>query len=399
MEMTSLTYKSLIRQVRDGTVLEQTIDEAVRRILRMKFKLGLFEHPYTDPELQNTEYLKNNHITLARKMARESMVLLKNENGVLPINENIKSIAVVGPYANSYDQLGWWSSLGHQKDVVTVTCGIRNRAKDKFQITDKIDEKTDLVILCVGEESRLFGENNCRSTLKLPHSQESFVDSIVKKGKPVVLIIFNGRPLDLTGVESRANAILIAWHPGIEGGNAVADILFGDYNPSGKLTTSFPRSIGQIPVYYNHRRSGRPQHNKYVDEKAEPLYPFGYGLSYTTFEYSNLKLSSDKIKASQSLEVSATIQNTGTVAGCEVVQLYIQDVSGSTSRPVKELKGFKKILLQPGEKKKVMFELGPTHLSMLDINMKWTVEPGKFYGWVGPDSKRGLVGTFEVVKE
>lgn len=311
MEMTSSTYKSLIEQVQDGKVPEQVINEAVRRILRMKFKLGLFEHPYTDPELRKTEYLKNNHIDLARKMARESMVLLKNENGVLPIKENIKSIAVVGPYVNSYDQLGWWSSLGQQKDVVTVTCGIRNRAKDKFQITDKIDEKTDLVILCVGEESRLFGENNCRSTLKLPHSQESLVDSIIRKGKPVILVVFNGRPLDLTGVESKVKAILIAWHPGIEGGNALADILFGDYNPSGKLTTSFPRSVGQIPVYYNHRRSGRPLNNKYIDESAEPLYPFGYGLSYTTFEYCDLKLSSDKIKQNQSLVVSATIQNTG----------------------------------------------------------------------------------------
>jgi beta-glucosidase len=395
MEMTSTTYWTLSSQVKSGKISEKVIDYAVRRILTTKFRLGLFEHPYTNAEARKKE-LSPEHLDAARQAARESMVLLKNSNSVLPI-KNVKSIAITGPWAKSRDVLGWWNSLGDPNDVITIYDGISKNAPKDVEITDSVNARTDMILLCVGEPSNIIGEDHSRSSLNLPNNQEQLVIDTIKQGKPVALVICNGRPLDLSNVQ-KADAILVAWHGGTQIGNAVADIVFGKYNPSGKLTTSWPRSIGQIPVYYNHRSSGRPNNNKYVDLTAEPLYPFGFGLSFTTFDYSNLKLSDSAVKNFKSITVSADITNTGSMAGNEVVQLYIQDVAASAARPVRELKGFKKVWLEPGEKKTVAFTLTPNELEMLDINMKTVVEPGKFNVWVAPDSTTGLMATFEIIE-
>jgi len=324
------------------------------------------------------------------------MVLLKNANGVLPIKKT-KSIAVVGPWAKSQDVLGWWRSLGDARDVVTIYDGILKNAPKGVEVTDSVNANTNLVLLCVGEANDVIGEDHSRSSLKLPGTQEQQVIDMVKQGKPVALIVCNGRPLDLSDIHEKADAILIAWHGGTQTGNAVADIVFGRYNPSGKLTTSWPRFVGQLPVYYNHRNSGRPRHDGYVDLTAEPLYPFGYGLSFTTFNYSNLRLSALAIKDFKSVIVSADVTNTGLAAGHEVVQLYIQDVAASVTRPIKELRGFQKVWLEAGQKKTVTFTLTPNELAILDVNMRTVVEPGKFNVWVAPDSKTGLMGSFEIL--
>jgi beta-glucosidase len=397
MEMVSPTYWTLEEQVTTGKISGKVIDEAVRRILTIKFRLGLFEHPYINAAMRKKE-LSEEYIETAREAARQCMVLLKNSNSVLPV-KNAESIAVVGPWAKSHDVLGWWKSLGRYSDVVTIYDGISKNAPKDVEVTDSIKANTDLVVLCVGEANDLIGEDHSRSSLKLPGNQEQLVIDTVKHGKPVVLVVCNGRPLDLSNINDKIGAILIAWHGGTQAGNAVADIIFGKYNPSGKLTTSWPRFVGQVPVYYNHRNSGRPRHNRYVDLTAEPLYPFGYGLSFTTFDYSNLKLSASTIKDFKSVVVSTDVTNTGSTAGYEVVQLYIQDVAASVTRPVKELRGFQKVWLEAGQKKTVTFTLTPNELAILDANMKTVVEPGKFNLWIAPDSKTGMMASIEILKE
>lgn len=397
MEMKTPHFKTLKESVERGLISENLLDDAVRRILYVKFKKGLFENPYVDENRIKTDILTDKNRAVARKMARESMVLLKNKKNVLPIATNIKSVALVGPFAEEKEVMGWWQSRGETKDVVTVFEGISANAKN-IRLTKKVTDETDLIVVCVGEKREHFGENNNRSDLKLPDGQEKLISELKEKGKPVIVVIFNGRPLDLSGIVDVADAILIAWHPGTETGNALYDVLFGKFNPSGKLTTSWPNSVGQIPVYYNHRNSGRPKSNKYVDNTSTPLFPFGFGMSYTTFKYDKIQILHQSVTTNGTVEVSVNITNTGKVAGTEIVQLYVRDLVGSTTRPVKELKGFKRVWIEPGETKKVEFELKTNELAVFDKDFTAVVEPGNFNLWIGPNSKEGLKSEFTILE-
>jgi len=348
------------------------------------------------------------------------MVLLKNEGALLPLSEGIGSIAVIGPLAdNATDQLGGWHTLGQPQDAVTAIAGIRDRAgatttvtyaqgstvtePDRSGFPEAVEaaRNSDVAIVIVGEREFETGEAASRASLDLPGVQQDLVEAVYETGTPVVAVIMSGRPLTIPWLAENVPAIIQAWHPGIQGGNALADVLWGDFNPSGKLTVSFPRSVGQIPVYYSHDHTGRPPNetrftSKYLDSPNTPLYPFGYGLSYTTFEYSDLTLSADTIAQGDNLSVSATVTNTGNVAGAEVVQLYIRDLVASVVQPVKELKGFTKIYLEPGEQETVQFTLGPRELEFFNQDKQWVIEPGVFNVWVGWSSDEGLEGSFVV---
>ena len=397
MEMKSLTYKKLTQAIGEGLLSENTINEAVRRVLFVKFKKGLFENPYTDTTRIKTEILTPQNREMARKIARESMVLLKNDDAVLPLTNKVQHISVVGPFAKETNLMGWWRSLGSDDELITAYLGLLNNAPSHITISDKITDKTDIIIACVGEEAELFGENHCRSDIKLPYKQEELLHELNKYNKPVVTIVFNGRPLDLSGVENHTDALLLAWHPGTETGNALADILYGTYNPSGKITTSFPKSVGQIPVYYNQRNSGRPDQSNYEDLNSKPLFPFGFGMSYSTFTYDSLQLSSKILSATDSLMISARITNNSAFEGTEIVQLYSRDLFGSTTRPVKELKGFSKIKLAPYESRQLSFVLKAQDLTVLDNTYKPVIENGKFNVWIAPNSLEGLKGQFEII--
>jgi beta-glucosidase len=348
------------------------------------------------------------------------MVLLKNDNKILPLNKNIKKIAVIGPLANGKkDLLSWWGgnySQGKPEDVVSVLEGLKKSVNGSVEINYaegvkldgfepkgldlipaavKLASESDVVILVVGEEFWMSGEGGSISNINLPEAQEELINAIAKTGKPLVSILLNGRPFDIQNITSKSNAVLEAWQPGTMGGLAVSDILLGNYNPSGKLTVSFPRNTGQIPIYYNYKRTSHDVNesnkdvrwtNKYLDIPITPLFPFGYGLSYTEFAYSNLKLSNTTINPSQTVTVSVEVTNTGKVAGEEVVQLYVGDNVSSVSRPAKELKGFQKIALKQGEKKTVNFTLTPTDFSFYDKDMKWVLEPGTFSIMIGASS-------------
>ncbi|MCP4726787.1 MAG: glycosyl hydrolase [bacterium] len=421
MDMMGDVYqKNIPLLVRDGKISERTLDEAVLRILKLKSDLGLFENPYIDANLENEVILREENIELARESAQKSIVLLKNENNLLPLDKNISSIAVIGPLAdNKDDLLGTWKCQGNNDDVVTVLEGVRNavsstttiRYAQGCEINDNntggfpeaagIARRSDVVIAVVGESAGMSGEAASRSSLDLPGVQKQLLQELYNTGKPVIVILMAGRPLSIPWTADTIPAVLEAWHPGIQGGNAAADVLFGDFNPSGKLTVSFPVNAGQEPVYYNQENTGRPAGrskwtSKYIDIPNEPVYPFGYGLSFTSFEYSNLQLSTDSIMPDGSITVSAEIENTGDLAGEEIVQLYIRDMVASVVRPVKELKGFTKIHLEPGEKKTVEFVLGPEHLGFYNQQMKFVTEPGKFQVWIGWNSAEGLEGNFRV---
>jgi beta-glucosidase len=422
MEMASQCYiDNLPGFVKDGTVSKNVIDTAVRRILRVKFRLGLFDNPYVDPKLQDTDILTPEHRELARQAAKESLVLLKNKNNLLPLNKNIKSIALIGPLAkNKKDLKGTWSGQGKDKDVVTVMQGIKNAVPnctinyakgcditggddEGFAEAVKVAKKSDIVIMAIGESNDLNGECHSRTDINLPGRQKELLREIKKTGKPIVIVLFAGRPLTINWSLNNIPTILLAWHPGTEGGNGIADVLFGDYNPAGKITVTFPRNVGQIPLYYNMKNTGRPIESKddfvskYLDSPNTPLLPFGYGLSYTTFDYKNLKIENEKVSIPGTVKVLADVTNTGSVAGHEVVQLYIRDLVGSVTRPVKELKGFERIYLEPGETKTVTFYLSTCDLKFYDINMEYNVEPGDFKVWVGPNSVEGLEGSFELL--
>jgi beta-glucosidase len=423
MEMTSRAYyDNLPSLVRKGVVSEDVVNTAVRRILRVKYRLGLFDHPYVDPKLQDKVILAPEHREVARQMVRESMVLLKNENKTLPLSTNIKSIALIGPLAdNREDLIGTWALAGKNEDVVTLMEGLKKELGDTCKInyakgcetsgdsTEGFAEAveaakaSDIVIMTVGEGVMHNGEAHSRTNIDLPGVQEKLLKEVKKTGKPMVMVLFAGRPLTINWGLENIPSILLAWHPGIEGGNGITDVLFGRYNPAGKITVTFPRSVGQIPIFYNVKNTGRPSveedrfTSKYIDSPDTPLLPFGYGLSYTTFVYSNLKIENAKVKIPGVVKVSADIANTGDAAGYEVVQLYIRDLVGSTTRPVKELKGFKRIYLKPGETRTVTFDLSTADLRFYDINMEYRVEPGDFNVWVGPNSANGLEGSFELL--
>ena len=422
MDMVGRAYLDNLPQlVKDGKVTMQQIDEAVRRILRIKFQLGLFDNPYTDLKRENEIILSDEHIEAARDVARKSIVLLKNEKNLLPLKKDIKSIAVIGPLADDKQSpLGSWSCEGKVEDVVTplegikakvspqtkVTfvkgCEIRGEKKSGISDAVKIAKNADVAILVVGENANMSGEAASRSSLDLPGVQHELIKAIHEAGTPVVMVLMNGRPLAISWEAENIPAILETWFLGIQTGHAIADVIFGDHNPGGKLPVTFPRSVGQVPNYYYHKNTGRPPTDhkftsKYIDMPVTPLFPFGFGLSYTKFEYSNLKIIPEKINGNQPVKIQVDVKNIGDRAGDEVVQLYICDVVASLSRPVKQLKGFEKITLAAGETKTVEFKISPKKLGFYNQKLKYVVEPGLFKVWVGTNSAEGLEGSFELM--
>jgi len=426
IDMESGIYlKDLPELVRQKKLAQEVVDRSVRHVLRMKFKLGLFDNPYrnSDPLLEESVQLTSEHRSLAREVAAQSFVLLRNENDVLPIRKNLKTIGVIGSLAeNRRDPMGGWAALGKVEDIVTVLEGIKSKVPSQTQVIyargcpiDSIDRsgfgearrvarQADAVILVIGEAAWMSGEAASRTDLGLPGVQEELVREIHNTGKPVAVVLMNGRPLTIPWVYESIPAILETWFPGTEAGNAIADVLFGDVSPGGKLPVTVPRSVGQIPIYYNHKNTGRPASekdrftSKYLDSPVTPQFPFGYGLSYTTFAYSNLTLSKNRMGTSDSLRVSVRVRNEGQRAGDEVVQLYIKDVVASVTPPVKELKGFQRVSLKSGEQKTVTFTLRANQLALYGLDMKRVVEPGVFKVFVGGNSVDVLETEFEVVE-
>jgi beta-glucosidase len=422
MDMCSFSYRTHLAQaLTAGEVSETQVNEAVRRVLQAKFRLGLFENPYADPKREPAVTLTAEHRAAARDVARHGMVLLKNENDLLPIRPGVKSIALIGPLAdNQRDLLGTWAAIGRPEDVVTVLAGIRERAADEatvqyargcdisqanaeaLQQAIEAASQSDLIVAVLGESEDMSGEAHSRSTLDLPAPQRELLQRLQATGKPVVLVIMSGRPLCIPWAAEHIPAILQAWHPGVEGGRAVADILFGDFNPSGRLCVTVPRHVGQVPMYYAHKNTGRPPGenrytSKYVDLPPTPLYPFGYGLGYSRFRYANLKIDPAQAALDGRFAISADITNTGKVAGIETAQLYVRDVLGSLTRPVRELKGFQRLQLEPGETRTVRFDLPVPSLGFHNADLRYVVEPGQFQVWIGPHAAEGLEGHIEVM--
>jgi beta-glucosidase len=443
MEMTSTNYSETLRQqVEQGKIPKKFLDEAVRRVLTVKFEKGLFDHPFTDANAYKTAFLQQDAIDLAREAAAKSCVLLRNENGVLPLSPHLNKLALIGPFTENAQELaGPWNARVHTNDIVAFAQAMRDHLNFDFQIsvargcpmiepgspktplniadfsqikerplgTNEIAEAValaqaaDVVVLALGEPLDWSGESASRTDLGLPGRQQELFDAVAATGKPVIVVLFNGRPLAIPQIQNKAAAILEAWFPGIQGGNGVADVLFGDVDPAGRLTTTFPQSVGQVPFYYNHFNTGRPGFGEYKGNYADaptlPLYPFGYGLAYTTFEYGKVQLDEAVMKLGGTITAHVQIKNTGERAGTEVTQLYIRDVAASAGpRPVRELKGFQKILLQPGESRDVSFTISGKELGYYDVKGNWLVEPGKFQLWVAKDSASGEPVDFELVK-
>ena len=441
MDMASGTFaEHLAPLVKEGRITTAAIDAAVRPILAAKIRLGLFEHPYVDearaPQVFNTP----EHRQVARLAAQRSMVLLRNEDQTLPLKKNISSIAVIGPLADSKpDTEGSWTVMGKPSEAVTVLEGIRKKlgsgvrveyAKgpnirrdipslfDDFsgvpkvapQTPEEIDEAfnkavdtaraCDVAVMLLGELANMSGEGASRASLDLSGKQQQLLEAVVALGKPVLLVLLSGRPLNISWAAEHVSAILEAWYPGAEGGNAVADVLFGNANPGGKLPVTWPRSVGQVPIYHAHNLTHMPEasrmfRSRYWDQPSSPLYPFGFGLSYSKFAIINLQLKPTQPKLGQPVEVSADVENTSDRAGDEVVQLYVHQESGSASRPARELKGFERVTLAPGEKKTVHFTLGKKERSYWNgVHKRWIEEAENFDVWVGADSTATLHGSF-----
>lgn len=409
MDMVSGVYlNTLGESLRQGKISMEEIDEAVRRILRIKHRAGLFDQPFTDPLRARRDLLTPEARNLARQFARQSMVLLKNDRDLLPL-QGFRRILVAGPFVHARGELfGTWTPDGRAEDVTPLDEALRQTAPKDVELwfaeaTDlalHLAHHADVVVLLLGEHPVRSGENCNVSDLGLPPGQAEFVQAMAALGKPLVLVVFAGRPLAITQQVSLADAVLYAWHPGIEGGAALGEILFGVEAPSGRLPITFPRATGQVPIYYNQKNSGRPVHpegqfkTRYLDLPPSPLFPFGFGLTYTRFEYSNLRLSSDTLRGT--LEISAEITNIGARPGAEIVQLYIRDLVGSLTRPIRELKGFQRVTLQPGESRCVSFTLREEDLAFTHADGTFGVEPGKFHVWVAPDSIGGLRGEFRL---
>ena len=443
MEMVSTTYPDTLKQqIEQGAIPVKVLDEAVRRVLTVKFEKGLFDHPFTDANLCRTAFLQQDAIDLAREAAAKSCVLLKNENGVLPLSPHVKKLALIGPFAEDAEELaGPWPARAHTNDIASLADAVRTQLPFDFQLvvargcsiietnsgkirrhiedssvikerptgTNEIAEavaaaeSADEVILTLGEPRSWSGEDGSRSDLGLPGRQMELFDAVMATGKPVIVVLFNGRPLAIPQIQKKAAAILEAWFPGVQGGNGVADVLFGMVDPAGHLTTTFPNSVGQVPIYYDHLNTGRPgigeYKGNYADGPNDPLYPFGFGLAYTTFEYGNVQRDAPTIKLGGTITASVELKNTGDRAGTEVAQLYIRDVAASAGpRPVRELKGFQKILLQPGESRELNFTISGKELGYFDAKGKWLIEPGKFQLWISKDSASGKPVNFELVK-
>lgn len=422
--MTNCYCRHLKKQVESGAVSEALIDEAVLRILRLKNELGLFENPYKDADAAEEQALAlcAAHRQTARRMAAESFVLLKND-GILPLAAECR-LAVIGPHAANPEIYGAWSMYAAPAETVTMEAGIKNRgcgqvcfaqgcalqealgdqdgqgesteaAERLLQEAVELAKKADKVVLALGEHRLHSGEAASRADITLPACQMELFRRVCAVNKNVVAVIFSGRPLDIQEISERAAAVLAVWMPGTEGGNAIADVLFGDVNPSGRLSMSFPYSVGQVPVFYGQFRTGRPctegtqekYVSRYLDIPNRPLYPFGYGLSYTTFAIGPVQADAQRMRKSDRLRVSVTVKNTGSVGGSEVVQMYLADVSASVARPVRELRGFQKIYLEPGEEREVSFEITEELLRFHDIHMNYVSEPGEFRVYVGNSSE------------
>jgi beta-glucosidase len=406
MDMENNAYSTYLEElIKEGKVSEKLVDDAARRILTVKYKLGLFDDPYKycDTIREKNTLLKQDYLDYARKSARESFVLLKNNNQTLPISEKVKTIAVIGPLAdNKNDMMGTWSARGDSNNVVTLLAGIKARAgsdvkviyvrgcnindnkKNDFDKAYNAAKNADFVILALGEEAMMTGEARSRMDINIPEVQRDLAKAVMKAQKTTALVLFNGRPLSLVWENENIPAILDAWLPGTMAGAAIADVLFGDYNPAGKLPVTFPYAVGQCPIFYNYKNSGRPRvetdryTSKYIDGPNEPLFPFGFGLSYTTFEYSDLNLDNEKISKQDTLHISVTVKNTGELKGQEVVQLYINDLVASITPAVHQLRGFEKIELEPGASKTVTFKITDKDLEFVGKDMKWISEPGMF---------------------
>ncbi len=427
---------TLKKSLQEKKVTLKEIDDACRLILEAKYKLGLFEDPYRycNPERSKTDVFTAASRKRAREIAGESFVLLKNENELLPIKK-AGTIALIGPLADTRENMpGTWSVSTDLKTAVTVREGLQNAVGEKAKIlyakgsnldadsnyekratmfgrslgrddrsaADLLSEalsvasRSDVIVAALGESSEMSGESSSRTSLDIPQTQKELLAALLKTGKPVVLVLFTGRPLTLTWEQANVPAILNVWFGGTEAGNAIADVLFGEVNPSGKLTTTFPQNVGQVPIYYAHKNTGRPLpagkwfekfRSNYLDVSNDPLYPFGFGLSYTSFTYSEISLSAGTMKQGGSVTANITVTNTGKREGKEVVQLYIRDLVGSVTRPVKELKGFQKIILKPGESKTVSFTLSVNDLKFYNGDLKFVAEPGDFKIFIGGNSR------------
>ena len=422
MEMVSRLFNQQGPELlNEGKVSQATIDEAVRRILRIKFRLGLFDDPYTDELLEGNSILTSANRAAAREIAGRSMVLLKNDHEALPLKPNIGSIAVIGPLADDRRApLGWWAGDGKPEDTITPLAGIKARVSSQtkvgyakgceaqgdsiagFAAAVELARASDVAVVFVGEIAETVGEAASKSSLDLTGRQMDLVKAVQATGKPTIVVLINGRPLTVGWIVENTPALLEAWMGGTEAGNAIADVLFGDVNPGGKLPVTFPRAVGQVPIYYNHMNTGRPPEannrytSKYLDVPWTPQFPFGFGLSYTQFKISNLQLSAQRIRADAKLTVSIDVENVGRRAGDEVVQLYIRDVAASMTRPVKELKGFSRVTLRPGEKRHLEFTLTPEQLGFYNREMKFVVEPGEFKVMVGSSSEDLIESKFVV---
>ncbi|HEV3468117.1 MAG TPA: beta-glucosidase BglX [Pyrinomonadaceae bacterium] len=459
MEMVSRLYNRHGAQLLNSRRLGMAdIDEAVRRILRIKFRAGLFERPYADEGRERNALLNAEHLRAARESAARSLVLLKNERETLPFSKELRSVAVVGPFADDPKApLGSWTGDGRPEDTVTLLAGVRAKVSPRTRVlyakgvaidvrgatgnydapppgvsnaggtnvasaagteaarlattptgADSLAEavrvarESDAVIVAVGETAEMSGEAASRASLDLPGRQMELVEAVHRTGKPYAVVLMNGRPLTINWLAENSPAILETWFAGTQAGHAIADALFGDFNPGGKLPVTFPRHVGQVPIYYSQKSTGRPPTDqkytsKYLDVPVTPLYPFGHGLSYTQFRLSNLQLGGRSIRPDGRVVVTVEVENTGRREGSEVVQLYVRDVASSVTRPVRELKGFERVTLRPGERRRVSFTLGPEHLGFYDQRMRFTVEPGDFRVFVGTSSVGGLEDGFAVV--
>ncbi len=431
MEMVSTSYfDNLPSLAESGGVERKTIDAAVRNILRLKFRLGLFDERIPAPAVSR---VTPESLALAKRLATESTVLLKNRGDLLPLSNTIGSVAVIGPLADSrVDQMGTWVMDGRAEDVQTPLAALRqilgdarvqyapglrssrDTSQQGFDAAREAARRADVVLLFLGEEQVLSGEARSRAFLNLPGAQDALVDAVAAAGKPVVAVILAGRPLTFHDVAAKVDAVLYAWHPGTMGGPALAELLLGQASPSGKLPVTFPRTVGQVPIYYAHLSTGRPPlptelgvpagtpvepsgyTSRYIDVDYTPEYPFGFGLSYTTFEYSNLHLSAPSIPMGGTVTVSADVTNRGRREGTETVQLYIHDVVASVAQPVRLLKGFRRIQLKPGATETVSFSIGTNDLAFYNDKMQLVTEPGQFEVWIASDSASGLKGAFAV---
>ena len=442
MEMVSRTYAQHLAQlVEDGEIVIERIDQLVSGILRIKFGLGLFENPYTDPG-EFPGLANDDHLSVAREAALQSLVLLQNEGNALPLDANeLDSIAVIGPLSDDpYEQLGTWifdgdpalsqtplqairEFVGDRVDVNYVRALESSRSVDSGGFAEALAaaRASDAVVVFLGEESILSGEAHSRADIDLPGAQADLVRALRETGKPVAAFILAGRPLTVQNVLGHVDALVYAWHPGTMGGPAIADVLFGVESPSGKLPVTFPRLVGQIPIYYAHKNTGKPatpetyvhiddlpvrgaqaafgMTSHHLDAGYTPLFPFGFGLSYTRFTYSDLDLSGSTVGMRDSLTIRAVVSNTGDVEADEVVQLYVRDLVGDVTRPVKELKGFQRIRLQPGESRTISFTLTPPDLAFYGQDMELMTEPGEFHVWVGGSSDAGLQASFTLVDD